>query len=119
MVDTDHPRKRLYSKNGKQRMYPYVFEHQLVMEEALGRFLEPHEMIHHIDGDKLNNKLSNLYLCTGSDATECRSVHMVAHQSLEEVAFVLFKAGIIEFTDGTYRLSEKGRSLCENEASVS
>lgn len=42
--------------------YPYVLEHRLVMEEHLGRFLEPEEVVHHIDGDPSNNALDNLQL---------------------------------------------------------
>lgn len=37
-------------------------EHRLVMERALGRPLAPNENVHHLDGDKLNNDLSNLEL---------------------------------------------------------
>ncbi len=41
----------------------YVHEHRLIMEQALGRFLKPRiELIHHIDGDRANNALSNLKL---------------------------------------------------------
>ena len=41
----------------------YVCEHRLIMEEKLGRFLMPRkELVHHIDGDRSNNKISNLKL---------------------------------------------------------
>lgn len=40
----------------------YVLEHRLVMEQHLGRYLEPHEVIHHIDGDPTNNNIENLQL---------------------------------------------------------
>lgn len=30
------------------------------METKLGRYLEPDEVVHHIDGNKENDKLSNL-----------------------------------------------------------
>lgn len=110
MVDTEHPRKRLVKKGKYTRVYPYVFEHQLVIEKALGRFLEMHEIVHHIDGDKLHNELSSLYLCTGEDAAACRREHNATHASLETVAFSLVKAGIIEFVDGRYQLSDRGRS---------
>lgn len=38
----------------------YILEHRLVMESILGRELRTEEQIHHIDGDKLNNKSENL-----------------------------------------------------------
>lgn len=38
------------------------FEHQLVMENFLGRELRENEVVHHIDGDKQNNNINNLAL---------------------------------------------------------
>lgn len=35
-------------------------EHRVIMEQHLGRKLEPWELVHHKDGDKLNNDLANL-----------------------------------------------------------
>jgi len=40
----------------------YIFEHRLVMEGLLGRYLLPNEVVHHIDGNKLNNAPENLCL---------------------------------------------------------
>jgi hypothetical protein len=42
-------------------------EHQVVMEQTLGRPLVPGEVVHHIDGDKANNEPANLHLTTQSE----------------------------------------------------
>lgn len=44
-----------------------VYEHQLVMEKAIGRYIAPGEVIHHIDGNKSNNDISNLLLLANSE----------------------------------------------------
>ena len=57
-------RWRYITVNGKRRA---VREHRYVMREALGRELEPWEIVHHKDGNRSNNDPSNLQLfsCNG------------------------------------------------------
>lgn len=52
----------------------YILEHRLVMEQHLGRYLEPTEVVHHIDGNPRNNDISNLRLYT-SQAEHIRTEH--------------------------------------------
>jgi hypothetical protein len=56
------------------RKMPYVLQHRLVMEQTLGRFLEPDEDVHHEDEDKTNNDPANLVLTK-------RSPHMAHHRA--------------------------------------
>jgi hypothetical protein len=43
-----------------------IAEHRLVMEEYLGRYLDPEEIPHHIDEIKDHNDIENLELCLDS-----------------------------------------------------
>lgn len=60
----------------KQYGYRYVCvdgreiqEHRYVMEQSLGRRLSPKELVHHINGDILDNRLENLEIHTKSSHT--------------------------------------------------
>lgn len=72
-------------------------EHTDVMEKHLGRELNKYEVIHHIDGNKLNNNIDNLFLTNASE-------HRKLHRDLEYIALKLYNSGKIIFKDGGYKL---------------
>lgn len=41
-----------------------ILVHRYVAQKKLGRWLEPWEVVHHIDGNKRNNNPSNLWVCS-------------------------------------------------------
>src|SRR3990167_9891706 len=73
--------------DGKQ----YRFLHVAKMEKKLGRLLTKEEKVHHIDGDKTNNDLSNLHLCDSS------SKHSKIHGQLGKFVMDLVKKGLVQF----------------------
>lgn len=66
----DHP----YASRGG-----YVREHRLVMEEEIGRYLLPHEDVHHINGVRHDNRIENLGFMPS------RSAHAKAHHPLRAI----------------------------------
>ncbi|MCL4296111.1 MAG: HNH endonuclease [Anaerolineae bacterium] len=76
----------------------YVREHIYVVCEAYGVdfFEKSGATVHHINGDKRDNRLENLYVCTSAQNKKYNA-------DLLNLAFELVKRGVIKFVDGEYR----------------
>ncbi len=66
----DHPRA---NKDG------YVFEHIVVVEKAIGKFIPEKAVIHHIDGNPSNNSIGNIVLC------ENQAYHLFLHLRIRAI----------------------------------
>lgn len=77
----------------------YVYQHTLIYEKEKCVLPNKGELIHHIDMDKHNNSIDNLYLCDNKK-------HLEIHRSLEKLVKNLLKKNIIVFKNGKYILNE-------------
>lgn len=75
----DHPNK---TKRG------YVKEHRLVVEKDLGRFLTKDEQVHHINGNKQDNRLINLQVVSHQE-------HLRIHGSLIEKRWAKYRKAVV------------------------
>lgn len=73
-----------------------IREHVLVMEQSLGRALEKGEVVHHIDGDKRNNRLQNLQLMSVDEHNAC-------HAANDSLVLHLYRQGIMGYNRETKR----------------
>ena len=78
----------------------YQREHRLIVEQHIGRPLKKGEIIHHINGRKLDNRIENLCLCDG------QAEHINIHNQLMEVVAELMDRDIVyfDFSDKQYKV---------------
>lgn len=59
-----------------------VYEHQLIVEKHIGRYIKKGEVVHHIDGNKANNDISNLLLLTSSEHAK---LHQILRKGMKRI----------------------------------
>jgi hypothetical protein len=72
----DKDGNKISTGDGNKRTHMYL--HRVVVEEDIGRKLKSDEIVHHIDCDKLNNDLDNLWICDDKG-------HGIAHASTDDL----------------------------------
>jgi len=65
----------------------WMLEHRKVMQEYIGRTLQPHELIHHINRDKKDNRIENLKMLDQANHPTC--LHCPYYKELKELKVYL------------------------------
>jgi hypothetical protein len=89
----------------------YVFEHILIMEKEIERYLWRWEVIHHINEIKNDNRIENLFLCKNS------SHHRKIHKQFTNICMELFRSG--KFNNIMIKFNkDKGKYYIEYKSEV-
>lgn len=109
------PGKRYVRRDGyvavKTGVRKYELEHRLVMAEALGRPLRKDEHVHHLDGNKQHNDLTNLVLLTPSE-------HEALHAATDHVRAQSHRVTLICKRCGAEYERKRGRVAESNYCSA-
>lgn len=104
--DPNHP-----SANGSGKIY----EHVHVMEEHIGRRLNPDECVHHKDRNRGNNDIDNLQLMTRSDHT---ALHQKEDRKKEDRTASRVDSSCLVCGDLINDLEGRKRKFCSHKCSI-
>lgn len=96
---------RKVNNHPKQNKRGYVAEHRLVYEKHLGRFLDTKEVIHHINGNREDNRIENLQIAVEN------SEHIKEHHKKSRNENGQFVCENPIFNEIKFRLFDKDRKI--------
>lgn len=99
-----------HPRGGKQG---YVFEHILIMEKHIGRYLTKEECVHHINHDRKDNRIENLQLFA-SHGEHTKYGHPEIHEKQKGVTIRSRECAICN-TYFNYTHKNSGKKTCSNE----
>lgn len=67
VIDKGEDNYALVPEHPRATKQGYVLEHRIVIENYLGRLLNPGEVVHHKNGNKKDNRIENLEVMSNSD----------------------------------------------------
>jgi len=100
----EHP----YAKN------KYVQEHRLVMEKKLGRYLLPHEIVHHINHNRQDNREENLLLMNSSEHSSIHSLERWSTTTAEERTIAFGRVLTICLICKAPKYFHKNQTICKS-----
>ena len=94
----------------------WVYEHYVVAEQKLGRYLQDKETVHHIDGNKTNNDPDNLIVfATSADHSGCHAGAEIYEKDNIWYAKIRTANKRCEYCNGIFKPNHMNQRFCSRE----